>query len=78
MAVVAGAPSALALQCMNKLRPLLSPDSGVFTEENVEELVLRLQSASTHDGAAVQLPPAEEAALRHDLLTAAVLISAID
>lgn len=74
--VVRTATPELALKCMHKLRPLLRPSSGVFTAEAVEELVMRLQSACAHDCAAAQLPPGQEAALRQDLLTACVLLSA--
>lgn len=78
MAVAAQAPADLALHCMHKLRPMLRHGSGVFTAENIEELVMRLQSACTHDRASVQLDPSDESALRQDLLTASVLISAVD
>eukprot|EP00892_Ulva_mutabilis_P002293 jgi/Ulvmu1/12064/UM083_0077.1 len=78
MAVITRAPPPLALQCMHKLRPMLRGSGGMFTAENLEELVMRLQGLCAHDGPAAQLAPADEAALRHDLLTASVLISAID
>lgn len=78
MAVIRSASPELALQCMHKLRPLLAPGRGVFTVENVEELMMRLQRACAHDCATAPLPPAHEAGLRQDLLRACVLLGATD
>lgn len=78
MGVSRSARPELALQCMHKLRPLLAPGRGVFTAENVEELVMRLQRACAHDCATAQLSAAQEAGLRQDLLTACVLLGATE
>jgi hypothetical protein len=66
-------PLEYVLPTLFKLRPLLAPDQGVFSTDELELFVQLLQHTSSHGGSSARLEPPDEAALRQDLQTATVL-----
>lgn len=74
--LLARCPGDITLRTLHKLRPLMLPEQEIFDSGDLHLFVQWMHDACMHGGQDAQLQAAEEEALRTELLTACVLMTA--